>query len=75
MTPPSATAPSPCNPEILEALEQASRKGDVRLLFQRHDVADINAAWKALSPAQRGALTLCRVFDGTIIHELDDSPG
>lgn len=66
---------SPSNTLIKSALEQATTKADVRELFQRHDVSDINAAWKELTPLERASLNLCRVFDGTIIHDYTEEPG
>lgn len=72
----STPAPSsPSDPLIKAALQRATTKADVRDLFQRHDVSDINAAWKELTPLERAALNLCRVFDGTIIHDYSEDAG
>lgn len=64
---------SPCEASILTALQSATCKADVRALFQRHDVDDINAAWRQLSSLDRSALNLCRIFDGTIISDYSES--
>ena len=64
---------SPCGVSILTALQSATCKADVRALFQRHDVDDINTAWRQLSSLDRSALNLCRIFDGTIISDYSES--
>lgn len=66
------SASPPCDPDILSQLEQASCKSDVKALLTRHDVADVNAAWKQLPGVQKAALNLCRIFDGTIFYDLDE---
>lgn len=69
--PPSS--PSGPEPDILEALQQASTKQDVRNVLQRYESEAVHAAWGSLSPAQRGALHLVRFTDGRIFHELDNT--
>jgi hypothetical protein len=63
----------PCNPEILAALQLATHKGHVKELFQRHDVNEINQAWRCLDPLDRSALLLCKSLDGTIIPGVCES--
>lgn len=70
--PPANQPSSPCVVSILTALQSATCKADVRALFQRHDVDDINAAWRQLSSVERSALNLCRIFDGTIISDYSE---
>jgi hypothetical protein len=68
-----STASSPSDPTILEGLRQATRKDHVRHLLQRHDVEQVNAAWRRLTPVERSALLLCKHFDGTIIPDYSES--
>lgn len=63
---PSSSAPST---PVLESLQRATCKKDVRELFQRHDVEAINQAWRQLTPVERASLTLAKVFDGTILPD------
>lgn len=56
---------------ILRSLQDARTKDAVRVLMERHDLQDINAAWQQLTPVERGSLHLCRLFDGTIISGPD----
>ena len=72
---PSSSGPlsSSCDPAILAALQQATSKGHVRQLFQRHDVNQINQAWRCLDPLDRSALLLCKHLDGTIIPGIRES--
>jgi hypothetical protein len=67
-----APALSASDEVILTALQRATNKGQVRQLFQRHDVDAINTAWRQLKPVERSALLLCKHFDGTIIPEYTD---
>lgn len=64
---------SPCDPVLLGHLKRATRKEDVRHLFERHDVDALNLAWKQLTPLERSSLTLCRLFDGIIIPDAQES--
>lgn len=70
-TPPSSLS-SP-DPEILEALSQASTKQDVRVILSRYDTQAVHLAWQFLAPVQQAALNLVRFTDGRIFHELDNT--
>ena len=84
--PSSNTTASPVAPEsttsgtsqpfdpVLEALQRARSRGDVRELFRRHDADSVNAAWKKLDLVDRAALLLCRDFDGTVIRDYTGDP-
>jgi hypothetical protein len=73
-SPPAGNDPSlSCDPAILEALKQATHKGHVRQLLQRHDANDVNQAWRCLDPIERSALLLCKNLDGTIVPGLQVS--
>lgn len=69
-SPPSSS--SPFDQEILDQLGEVTCKSDVKALLARHDVADVNAAWKQLPQVQKAALNLCRIFDGTIFYDLGE---
>lgn len=70
-TPPSsASAP---DPEILEALNQAATKQDVRFILARYDTNAVHHAWRCLPPVQQGALRLVHFSNGRIFHELNDT--
>jgi len=56
---------------VQAALARAKTKAEVRALLASHDVNAVNAAWKALKPLDRAALSLMRGFDGEIIHDFD----
>lgn len=60
-----------CNPQLLDALRRSSERADVRALIQRHDIEEVNKAWKCLDPLERAALQLVKAFDGTVIHGAD----
>jgi hypothetical protein len=64
-------ASSSCDPLLLQSLQRASEKRDVRSLMQEHDIEAVNAAWRALDPIDRAALHLMKAFDGTVIHDYD----
>jgi hypothetical protein len=64
---------SPCDPLILDQLQQATRRSDVAALLRRHDATEVNAAWRQLSPLERSSLLLCKHFDGTIIPGYTDT--
>lgn len=58
---------------ILNALEDASTKDDVRNLMQIYGYDNVAPLWNEISPAQRAALMLVRNFSQSqIIHGLDD---
>ena len=58
---------------ILEALEEASTKEDVRNLMHTYGYDNVAPLWNEISPAQRAALMLVRNFaQSQIIHGLDD---
>lgn len=69
--PPSS--PSGPDPEILEALGQASTKQDVRDILSRYDTEAVHQAWRLLPPVQQAALHLVRFTNGRIFHELDNA--
>lgn len=69
--PPSS--PSDPDPEIVNALAEASTKEDVRLILSRYDTDAVHQAWAHLPAAQRGALHLVRFTNGRIFHELDNT--
>jgi len=61
------------NTHILDALEAASTRDDVRNLMQTHGYDNVALLWKDINPVQRAALMLVRNFDQSkIIHGLDD---
>lgn len=70
LSPPSLR--SEPDPAVLEALSRASRKGDVRNIYQCFDTEAIQRAWHSLPAVHRSALLLCRVFDAEIIHDNPD---
>lgn len=71
--PTAPSLPSAPDPEVLEALSQASTKADVRAVLQRYETSVVHHAWNFLPPAQQGALNLVRLTDGRIFHELDNT--
>lgn len=62
--------PSRLDPAILDALQRASTRDDVRAVIAHHRFEEVNHAWMHLSPVQQGALQLVRYFNGTIFHDL-----
>ena len=58
---------------VLESLESASTKDDVRNLMQTYGYDNVAPLWNEISPAQQAALMLVRNFaQSQIIHGLDD---
>jgi len=65
---------SPDVDPILEALEEASTREDIRNLIDKYGYDNVAPIWNKISPVQQGALMLARNFDqAVIIHELDDT--
>jgi hypothetical protein len=59
---------------ILEALEAASTRADIRNLMDKFGYDNVAPLWNKISPVQQGALMLVRNFDqAAIIHGLDDT--
>jgi hypothetical protein len=69
----AASVSSPCDPLVLEELQKATHRSHVANLLRRHDVNEVNAAWRQLTPLERSSLLLCKQFDGTIIPEVTDA--
>lgn len=73
---PALTLPSSLSgpdPEIVEALSQASTKDDVRTILSRYDSGAVHQAWHHLPAVQQAALRLVHFTNGRIFHELDNS--
>ncbi len=59
---------------ILEALEAASTRADIRNLMNKFGYDNVAPLWNKISPVQQAALMLVRNFDqAAIIHGLDDT--
>lgn len=65
--------PSAPDPRLLAELEAAATLADMRSIQQRYGLEEMAAAWAHVSPVQRSALILLRVFGGTIAHDLSTS--
>lgn len=61
------------DPEIVDALNAASTKEDVRLILSQHETDAVHLAWRHLPAVQQAALHLVRFTNGRIFHELDNS--
>lgn len=73
-TNPPSSPSSAEDPDLLDSLLAASHKGDISRLIRIHGYPALAQLWPQLPPVQRAALELCRNFDATIVHELDDTP-
>jgi hypothetical protein len=67
MNPTAPSSSSSSAPSAVAALERAKTKADVRALLAVRDIEEINAAWRALQPTDRAALSLVRAFDGEVV--------
>ena len=62
------------DPGLLQLLQEAAQKSDVRQLIERYGVNQVNQAWKQLDPVHRASLQFCRAFDGVLVQRLSDTP-
>lgn len=53
-------------------MQQATTAADMKRLMAQFPAEEVQAAWAALDPAQRGALLLIRFFPGSTILPDDD---
>lgn len=57
---------------LVQSLQTAATKSDVRQLISLHGRDDVVKAWNSLEPVDKAALRLVHDFDGTIIHDSTD---
>jgi hypothetical protein len=52
---------------ILQGLESATLKADVRRLIETYGYDEVKKCWPNINPAQRAALHLINYFEGAVI--------
>ncbi len=59
---------------LLAALKRAATKADVRALLDTYGHEPVSDAWKHLDSIDKAALSLVRVFNGTLLHDTGSEP-
>ena len=57
----------------LDSLREATCGRDVKRIIDQYGQAECNKAWKQLSSVDRAALQFANVFQGTIIHDYQET--